>query len=351
MTKTAIEKIEGFVGNFKTRIPNGNEFKELTHGVIVVATGAEEYRPKEFLYGEDARIITQKELEERIALTPDSLKALKNVVMIQCVGSRNGDRPYCSRICCSEAIKNALKLKALAPETNVYILYRDVRTYGFKEDYYEKAREEGVLFIRYEPEREPRLETEGDGLGVAVYEPILRDDLLIRTDLLVLSPGIVPSYENETLSKMLKVPLNEDGFFLEAHMKLRPVDFATEGIFLAGLAHSPKSIDESISQANAAVSRALTYLSKTHLETIGTVSEVNEKTCVGCGLCETICPYKAIEILTKRTIVGEKLVSQVNKTLCKGCGACVASCRSGSIDLKGFTTEEIVSQIEQLATG
>jgi len=351
MTKTSIAKIDGFVGNFKTQVRNGNEFKELTHGVIVVATGAEEYRPKEFLYGKDARIITQKELEEKINLTPNALKAQKNVVMIQCVGSRNGDRPYCSRICCSEAIKNALKLKALAPETSVYILYRDIRTYGFKEDYYEKAREEGVLFIRYEPEREPRLETEGDGLAVAVYEPILRDDLLIRTDLLVLSPGIVPNHDNETLSKMLKVPLNEDGFFLEAHMKLRPVDFATEGIFLAGLAHSPKSIDESISQANAAVSRALTYLSKTHLETIGTVAEVNEKTCVGCGLCETICPYKAIEILTKRTVVGEKLVSQVNKALCKGCGACVASCRSGSIDLKGFTTEEIVAQIGQLATG
>jgi heterodisulfide reductase subunit A-like polyferredoxin len=351
MTKTTIEKIDGFVGNFKTQIRNGNGFKELAHGVIVVATGAEEYRPKEFLYGKDARIITQKELEERIALTPDALKTLKDVVMIQCVGSRNGDRPYCSRICCSEAIKNALKLKAMAPDLNVYILYRDIRTYGFKEDYYEKAREEGALFIRYEPEREPRLETDGDGLGVVVYEPILRDDLLIRTDLLVLSPGIVPSYENETLSKMLKVPLNEDGFFLEAHMKLRPVDFATEGIFLAGLAHSPKSIDESISQANAAVSRALTYLSKTHLETIGTVSEVDEKKCIGCGLCESICPYKAIETLTKKTIVGEKLVAQVNKTLCKGCGACVASCRSGSIDLKGFTTEEIVSQINQLAFG
>jgi heterodisulfide reductase subunit A-like polyferredoxin len=351
MTRTTIEKIDGFVGNFKTQIRNGNGVKELTHGVIVLATGAEEYRPNEFLYGKDARIITQKELEERIALTPDALKSIKNVVMIQCVGSRNGDRPYCSRICCSEAIKNALKLKVLAPETNIYILYRDIRTYGFKEDFYEKAREEGVLFIRYEPEREPRLDTEGDGLGVAVYEPILRDDLLIRTDLLVLSPGIVPSYENETLSKMLKVPLNEDGFFLEAHMKLRPVDFATEGIFLAGLAHHPKSIDESISQANAAVSRALTYLSKTQLETIGTVSEVDEKKCIGCGLCESICPYKAIETLTKRTIVGEKLVAQVNKALCKGCGACVASCRSGSIDLKGFTTEEIVSQINQLALG
>jgi heterodisulfide reductase subunit A-like polyferredoxin len=351
MTKTAIEKIEGFVGNFKTRIRNGNGCNELTHGVTIVATGAEEYRPKEFLYGKDARVITQKELEEKIVLTPASLRTLKNVVMIQCVGSRNGDRPYCSRICCSEAIKNALSLKALAPETNIYILYRDIRTYGFKEDFYEKAREEGVLFIRFEPEKEPRLDIDGEGLSVTVYEPILRDDLLIRTDLLVLSPGIVPSYDNETLSKMLKVPLNEDGFFLEAHMKLRPVDFATEGIFLAGLAHSPKSIDETISQAHAAVARALTYLSKTHIETIGTVAEVDEKKCIGCGLCESICPYKAIDVLTTRTVVGEKLVAQVNKALCKGCGACVASCRSGSMDLKGFTTEEIVSQITQLAMG
>jgi len=351
MTETTVEKIDGFVGNFKTKVRNGNGEKELTHGVIVVATGAEEYQPKEFLYGKDARVITQKELEEKIVLNPGSLKDLKNVVMIQCVGSRNGDHPYCSRVCCSEAVKNALKLKSLSPETTVYILYRDIRTYGFKEDFYEKAREEGVLFIRYEPEREPRPERTEDGLGVAVYEPILRDELLIHTDLLVLSAGIVAGSENERLSKMLKVPLNEDGFFLEAHMKLRPVDFATEGIFLAGLAHSPKSIDESISQAHAAVARALTYLSKTHLETIGTVAEVNEKTCVGCGLCETICPYQAIEILMKRTMVGEKLVSQVNKALCKGCGACVASCRSGSIDLKGFTTEEIVSQINQLAFG
>jgi heterodisulfide reductase subunit A len=349
MTETTIEKIEGFVGNFKTEIRSNGEVKTIDHGIIIVASGAEEYRPREFSYGQEPQVITQKELEERIALFPDRLKGLKDVVMIQCVGSRNGERPYCSRICCSEAIKNALRLKSVAPKMNVYILYRDIRTYGFKEDYYEKAREAGVLFIRYEPEREPRLETGGNGLQVIVHEPILHDDLLIQTDLLVLSPGISAPSENQHLSKMLKVPLNEDGFFLEAHMKLRPVDFATEGIFLAGLAHSPKSIEESISQANAAVARALTYLSKTHLETIGTVSEVDEKKCIGCALCESICSYKAIEILTKRTVVGEKLVAQVNKALCKGCGACVASCRSGSIDLKGFTNEAIVTQITQLA--
>jgi heterodisulfide reductase subunit A-like polyferredoxin len=354
MTATTIEKVDGFVGNFKTRVVrrrNGmSEVKDIDHGIIVVATGAEEYRPREYLYGQEARVVTQSELEEKMVLQPQSLKGLKNVVMIQCVGSRNGDRPYCSRICCSEAIKNALNLKALSPETNIYILYRDIRTYGFKEDYYEKAREAGILFIRFDPEREPRLETEGDGLWVMTHEPILHDDLRIQTDLLVLSPGIVAPLEaNERLSKMLKVPLNADGFFLEAHMKLRPVDFATEGIFLAGLAHSPKSIEESLSQANAAVARALTYLSKTHLETIGTVSEVDEMKCNGCGLCENICPYQAIEIISKRTGVGEKEVAQVNKTLCKGCGACAASCRSGSIDLKGFTNEGIVAQITQLA--
>ena len=349
MTQTEIESVDGFVGNFRTKLRKGNEIQEIDHGIIVVATGAEEYRPKEFLYGQEPRVITQKELEERISLHPASLKSLKNVVMIQCVGSRNDERPYCSRICCSEAVKNALRLKSMNPETNVYILYRDIRTYGFKEDYYRKAREAGVIFVRFDPEREPRLEKKGEGLQVIVHEPILQDALNIQTDLLVLSAGITPSLDNERLSKMLKVPLNQDGYFLEAHMKLRPVDFATEGIFLAGLAHNPKSIEESLSQANAAVSRALTYLSKKELETIGTISEVDERKCIGCGLCEDVCPYKAIEILLKRTVVGEKQVAQINRVLCKGCGACTASCRSGSIDLKGFTNSEVVAQIAELA--
>ena len=182
--------------------------------------------------------------------------------------------------------------------------------------------------------------------------PILHDDLLIQTDLLVLSPGIMRlSLENESLSKMLKVPLNEDGFFLEAHMKLRPVDFATEGIFLAGLAHSPKSIEESISQPMQPFPCFDLPFEKKELETIGTISEVDERKCIGCGLCESVCPYKAIEILVKRTIVGEKLVAQINKALCKGCGACTASCRSGSIDLKGFTNAEVVTQITELGQG
>jgi len=351
LTEATIERIEGFVGNFKTAVRRDGKIEDLSHGIIIVATGAEEYRPTEFLYGFDARVITQMDLENQMALHPDSLKSLKNVVMIQCVGSRNEERPYCSRICCSEAIKNALRLKSINPESNVYVLYRDVRTYGFKEDYYEKARENGILFIRYDQEKEPYVEKGENGVHVVVYEPILRDDLLIEADLLVLSPGIVSSPVNEPLSKMLKVPLNEDGFFLEAHMKLRPVDFATDGIFLAGLAHSPKLIDETISQANAAVARALTILTKTHLETIGTISEVDERNCIGCGLCESLCPYQAIEIVWKRTIVGEKLVAQINKVLCKGCGACTASCRSGSIDLKGFSTEAIVAQIAELAMG
>ncbi len=352
LKNTSIEKVEGFVGNFKTTINPGDGFKQIDHGVIIVATGAEEYRPHQYLYGQDPRVITQKELEEKIALHPDTLRSLKNVVMIQCVGSRNEERPYCSRICCSEAIKNGLRLKSIQPEVNLYILYRDIRTYGFKEVYYQRAREEGILFIRYEPEREPKVSQGEEGLQIIVHEPILHDDLLIQADLLVLSPAVVaPREENERLSQMLKVPLNPDGFFLEAHMKLRPVDFATEGIFLSGLAHGPKSIDESLSQANAAVSRALTLLTKKQLETIGTVSEVNERTCVGCGLCESLCPYQAIEVVLKRTVVGEKRVAQVNKVLCKGCGVCTASCRSGSIDIKGFSTEQIFTQITQLATG
>ena len=344
-TDVQIEKIEGFVGNFKTTIKKNGNLQEIEHGIIIVATGAKQLKTDKYLYGKDKRIITQRELERYLFKHDSQSSFPSTVVMIQCVGSRDNEHPYCSRVCCSEAIKNALWLKKISPETQIYILYRDIRTYGFREDYYNKARQSGVVFIRYEEGDEPEVRENADKLQVLTEDKILHEKVILEPDLLVLSVGIVPSEDNEKLSQMIKVPLNEDGFFLEAHMKLRPVDFATEGIFLAGLAHSPKFIDESISQANAAVSRACTILSKDELEVGGTVAAVNELKCVGCALCKEVCPFTAIEMKVKRVLGKEKEVAEVNTALCKGCGACAASCRSGSINLKGFSNEEILEQV------
>jgi len=337
LTGAKIEKIEGFVGNFKTTIKIDSSLKELEHGIIIVATGAKEYQPTEYLYGEDERVITQRELERLIISGKSDINPQTSIVMIQCVGSRNDKHPYCSRICCSEAIKNALKIKEINKKANVYILYRDVRTYGFKEDYYQKAREEGVIFIRYEEGQEPEVKKGKEKIEVLVKDLILKENLLINADLVVLSTGIVSSKDNEELAQMLKVPLNEDGFFLEAHVKLRPVDFATEGIFLCGLAHSPKFIEESISQANAAVSRACTILAKEKILAEGIVANVNEDMCSGCGICEAVCVYNAVEIDE------EKRVAKVNEALCKGCGTCTGACPSGAINQRGFEREQILA--------
>jgi heterodisulfide reductase subunit A len=335
---TKVENVSGYVGNFKTTItPNsGNEAKkELEHGVIIVATGGEEYHPNEYLYGKDSRVLTQLELENRIATAGN--EKFGNVVMIQCVGSRNDEHPYCSRMCCGEAVKNALKIKEKDQDANVYVLYRDVRTYGLMEEHYRSAREAGMVFIRYEEENKPkvaRATSEGkEVLQVAVFEPTIQEDIIIDADLLVLSAAVVPPEENEILAKMLKVPINEDGFFLEAHAKLRPVDFATEGIFVCGMAHSPKSIEESISQAKAAVSRACTLLTKDTIEAEGIVATVNPNRCTACELCILVCAYNAIEI--EETKRGK--TAKVNSALCKGCGACAATCRCSAIDIKGFT--------------
>lgn len=338
-----IEDISGYVGNFKTKITDINgEVKELEHGIVIVATGGEEYHPNEYLYGEDPRVVTQSELERRLA----EGNVPRNVVMIQCVGSRTEGRQYCSRVCCCEAVKNALKIKENDLDTNVYVLYRDMRTYGLAEDYYRKAREAGVIFFRYDESRKPiitkRSEDRGEVLEVSVYDPIVNEQLLLNADLVALSVAITAPTDNTRLAQMLKVPLNEDGFFLEAHVKLRPVDFATEGVFLCGMAHGPKSIEESIAQAYAAVSRACTILTKDMLEAEGTVAIVNERRCSGCGACILVCAYKAIELDEK------KGMAKVNSILCKGCGACTATCRSSAIDLKGFTNEELVSVVNSL---
>jgi len=336
--KSEISDVEGYIGNFKTTLNCGGEIKEINHGIVIVATGAVEYRPTEYLYGVDERVLTQRELEEK--LTNGQFNA-KTVAMIQCVGSRNGERPYCSRICCAQAVKNALKIKELSPETEVYVLYKDMRTYGFLEDYYREAASKGVLFICYDDENKPKVIQKNGKLKMIVREPVVKAWIPIEADLLALSVATIPNPDNERIAKMLKIPLSKDGFFLEAHMKLRPVDFATDGVFLCGLAHWPKSIEESISQACAAAGRAITILSKERLEVEGAIASVNEDFCSGCGFCEPVCDYGAIEMKE----VNGKLRAHVIEALCKGCGVCGSTCPSKAISMLHFTDDQIIAQI------
>ena len=332
--------IYGFVGNFKSKIrqQDGKE-KEIEHGTVIVATGATEYRPTEYLYGKDERVVTQHELEEKLA---DGKFKGKSVVMIQCVGARNEERPNCARICCGQAIKNALKIKEVAPESEVYVLYKDMRAYGFKEDYYREAATKGVLFVNYDDERPPQVVNCNGQLRVTFWEPVIGERFEVEPDLLVLSAATVPNPDNKHVAEMLKVPLTKDGFFLEAHMKLRPVDFATEGVFLCGMAHSPKYIDESIAQACAAAARAATILSKKTIEMEGIIANVSEDLCSGCRICEYLCPYLAVEMKDKEG----KAIAHVVEALCKGCGACGAACPTKAITMGHFTTDEVLAQIE-----
>jgi len=345
-TNADIVEATGYVGNFTTKIAVGpnRDSHELKHGVVIIASGGEEYKPSEYLYGKDPRVMTSLELEAEIAKGNGRIRGCNNLVFIQCVGSREEGRPYCSRVCCSESIKCSLKIKDVNPETNIYILYRDMRTYGFKEDYYREARERGVIFIRYEVDDKPRVETITEDnqnlLRVTAKDPLSGEDLIIDTDILALGVANIPAADNKRLSQLFKVPLNEDGFLLEAHVKLRPVDFATEGVFMCGLSHSPKFIEESIAQAKAAASRAGTILSKDVIEVGGLVSFVNKNKCSGCGVCQLICPFQAIEI------DDEEKVAVINEALCKGCGACVSSCICGAINIKGFSNTQILAAID-----
>ncbi len=343
-TQAKIEKVDGFVGNFKTTVSANGTTKELEHGIVVVATGAKEYQPKEYLYGTDKRVLTQLELEQK--LVQGGLgREVKNVVMIQCVGSRDEERPYCSRLCCNEAVKNALKIKELSPETNVYVLYRDVRTYGFKESYYTQARQKGVAFIRYEKDQKPEVLKGSNGLKVNVFDQTLGIPITMNADLVVLSAGVVPNEDNKVLGQFLKVPLNKDGFFLEAHMKLRPIDFATDGVFLTGMAHFPKAVEESISQSQAAASRAATVLAKDSIELEGTISRVIDENCDGCAYCVSPCPYEAISLVEYVSGDTTKKFVEVNEVLCKGCGVCMATCPKEGIVVRGFKLKQISAQL------
>jgi len=349
--RAKITGVTGYVGNFATTVESEGRVQEIRHGAAIIATGAGEYRPTEYLYGEDDRVLTQLELEDRIVKGDEGLLDSGCLVMIQCVGCRQADRNYCSRVCCSQAIKNALKLKKARPGMDIHILFRDMRTYGFKEDYYREAAELGVKFIRWEPEDKPEVEAvEAEGrpvLRVTVPDPVLGKRLAIDADRVVLSAAVVPAEGSQEIVRLFKVPLNPDGFFQEAHVKLRPVDFAADGVFLCGTAHYPKHISEAISQAYGAAGRAVTLLSQDTVTASGSVCEVNEDDCVACGACITACTYGAIEF--RETAKGKK--AYVNPVLCKGDGLCNAKCPTNAITLKHYTDEEVFCQIDAFSAG
>jgi len=346
-TGAEIKQVGGFVGSFETIINVDGHEERLRHGVVIVASGARYRQPTEYQFGTDPRIRTQQELEEILARTPQELRNVRSVVMIQCVGSREGEHNYCSRICCAEAIKNALAVKKMSPECEVFILYRDIRTYGFREEFYRQARERGVIFVRYEVDRKPRVMVNNGNLTVEVHEPVLDMPIRINPDLLVLSSGVEPQPDAANLAQMLKVPLQQDGFFLEAHAKLRPVDFATEGVFLCGLCHYPKFIDETIASAHAAAGRAATVLAREFIEAEPYQAVVTPERCSACGMCTGLCAYRAIELRVVDERSGRR-AAVVNQALCKGCGACAANCRSEAIDIKGFAAENIFREIVTL---
>lgn len=348
-TDAAITEATGYVGNFLTRITSDRGPTEIKHGAAVIAIGADEYKPTEYLYGEDERVLTQLEAGERIASADEKLLGADSVVMIQCVGCRQPDRDYCARVCCSHAVKNALKLKEINPAIDIHILFRDMRTYGFSEDYYREASDADVKFVRYRPEAKPQVQaTQEEGrpvLRVTLPDTILGRKLAIDADYLVLSAAVIPPAANKQIARMFKVSLGPDAFFKEAHVKLRPVDFAADGVFLCGTAHYPKHIPEAINQAYGAAGRVLTLLSHDIVTVSGSVCDVEEKKCMGCGACIAACTYGAVEF--RETRQGKKAV--VNPVLCKGDGLCNAKCPTGAIYLKHFTDEELISQIDATA--
>jgi heterodisulfide reductase subunit A len=346
-TGATVKETTGFLGNFTTEISQDGKEQTLSHGAVIMAVGAQEHKPEEYLYGKDERVMTHLELDGALRDRDKKVVNANTAVFIQCVGSREPQRPYCSKVCCTHSIKSALALKELRPEMDVYVLHRDIRTYGQRESLYREARERGVIFIRYDLDHKPSVEKAGDGISVTVHDHILGRDIAIPADLLVLASAIVAG-DNEPLAQMYKLPLNEDGFFMEAHAKLRPVEFATDGIFVAGMAHYPKPIEESVAQAKAAASRASVVLSKGQLTVEGVVSHVDEELCRGCGKCVEACPYGAVELVEPE---GGVTVARVQEALCKGCGSCAVACPTGAASIFHFDDQEVLTMVEAALEG
>jgi len=338
--QSSVAKVDGHVGEFRSKIASAGETVEIEHGVVVVGTGATEQKPQSFGYGQSECVLTQLELSDRIGRGELSLAEDGTVVMIQCVEQRNQQRPYCSRVCCTTAVKNSLLLKRRYPKARIVVLYRDIRTYGFREAAYREAREKGVLFVRYDEDRPPELDVDG-GLRLRVREPSLGRDLQLEPDLLVLASPMVPRADREELSELLRVPLNADGFFLEAHMKLRPVDFASEGLFLCGTAHAPKFISETIAQASAVAARAASILSRKEMPVGGMTAYVDPDKCISCMTCVHVCPYMAPRI-------DENNKAEVQGAVCMGCGSCTAECPAKAITLRHYVDAQILAAVDSL---
>ncbi len=344
LTDAVIVDFSGFKGNFKTEVLAGESMASRTieHGVAIIATGANEYRPKEYLYGENPKVLTQLELGERI-YSDTGVDGLNHVVMIQCVGSRNDENPNCSRICCQNAVKNAIALKKRSPETQVYILYRDIRTYGLLEDYYTEARRLGVLFSRFSADDPPELTPNGDFINVTFTDHILGRKISLDADLAILSAGL-EAEDTEELANIMKLNRNAQNFFLEAHVKLRPVEMGTEGIYLCGTAHSPQLLTESIAQAMAAASRATTMLAQPFLTLSAVTATVDTEKCASCLICVRTCPFDVPRI-------NDEGVSEIDDALCQGCGACAAECPAKAIELRWYEDDQITSKVDALLEG
>ncbi|MBN1516518.1 FAD-dependent oxidoreductase [Candidatus Sumerlaeota bacterium] len=339
-------EINGHIGDFNSCIVSYKSGDgapkpvKIEHGVVVVATGATEHKPTSYGYGQSDKVLTQLELSEHLAKDDLELPASATIAMIQCVEQRNEERPYCSRVCCTTAVKNALLLKERYPQARIVVLYRDMRTYGFREAKYREAREKGVLFMRYDEKRPPEVRVNG-ALSLSVHEPSLKREMQLKPDLLVLAAPMVPRADREELSELLRVPLNADGFFLEAHVKLRPVDFASEGLFLCGTAHAPKSISETISQANAVAGRAASILSKRQMPVSAQTAWVDQDKCISCMTCVHVCAYMAPR-------PNEFNKAEIQSAVCMGCGSCVADCPAKAIQLRNYIDAQILGAVDNL---